>query len=243
MAPTNLLLLDDHALFRVTLGRLLGTDSSFRVIGDCSSIPEALSILAGKHVDLVLLDYELGQGETGLQFIRQARGAGYTGRIFIVTAGMTDSECVSALEHGVCGIFLKHSEPDLLIEAIGKVMVGQTWIDSRCIQALVKGRTNDRRNTHPDDLTIRERQVLEGVFGGLSNRQIAAECDISEALVSRYFKSSLSKLVCIRAVSWYVLLWRSTGAHGASGPQASSPSGSPAACSAVHRYDRLGRRR
>ncbi len=128
MAKTHLLLLDDHALFRVMLGRLLGTDSDFRVIADCSTIPEALDTLAHERVDLVLLDHDLGKRETGFQFIRQARDAGYIGRMFIVTAGMTDADYVTALGQGVCGIFLKHSSPELLVEAIHKVMSGQTWI-------------------------------------------------------------------------------------------------------------------
>jgi two-component system, NarL family, nitrate/nitrite response regulator NarL len=79
----------------------------------------------------VLLDYDLGNRETGFQFIRRARDAGYAGRIFIVTAGMTDADYVRALGQGVCGIFLKHSSPELLTEAIHKVMAGETWIDQR----------------------------------------------------------------------------------------------------------------
>lgn len=190
MAEVRLLLLDDHTLFRVMLRRLLDTDASFRVVADCSSITEALSILEQQAIDLVLLDYDLGKRQTGFAFIKQAREAGYTGRIFIVTAGMADADYVAALGHGVCGIFLKHSEPDLLIDAIGKVMAGQTWIDQRCINALVAAVAPGREELRPKDLTERERQVLKGVFAGLSNRQIGADLNISEASV----KSALQQL-------------------------------------------------
>ena len=91
MAKIQLLLLDDHTLFRVMLGRLLETDSEFEVIADCSTTAEALDTLAREKVDLILLDYDLGNKETGFQFIRQARDAGYAGRIFMVTAGMNDA--------------------------------------------------------------------------------------------------------------------------------------------------------
>jgi DNA-binding NarL/FixJ family response regulator len=189
MAKIQLLLLDDHTLFRVMLGRLLETDSEFEVIADCSTIPEALDTLAGKRVDLVLLDYDLGK-ETGFHFIRQARDAGYGGRIFIVTAGMNDADYVAALGQGVCGIFLKHSSPELLVEAIHKVMAGQTWIDQRCIQALVQALASEGAETRQNELTERERLVLKGVFAGLSNKEIGAQLKISEASV----KSALQQL-------------------------------------------------
>jgi DNA-binding NarL/FixJ family response regulator len=96
----------------------------------------------------VLLDYDLGE-EYGFEFIRKARDAGYTGRIFIVTAGMTDADSVRALGSGVCGIFLKHSSPALLSEAIRKVMAGETWIDQRCIQAIVPGGRSAARARAP----------------------------------------------------------------------------------------------
>jgi len=141
-------------------------------------------------VDLVLVDFDLGKPETGSQFIRQARETGCGGRIFIATAGMTDAEFVTALGLGICGIFLKHSIPELLVEAIHKVVAGQTWSDERCIKGLsnaVAGRDSEvRRN----ELTERERQVLKGVFTGLGNKEIAAQLGISEASV----KSALQQL-------------------------------------------------
>src|SRR6476620_8000839 len=86
MARTQLLLLDDHTLFRAMLSRLLDTESDFRVVAHCSSSEKALEALGGHHVDLVLLDYDLGNRQNGFQFIHKAREIGYSGRIFIVTA-------------------------------------------------------------------------------------------------------------------------------------------------------------
>ena len=190
MNPFQLLLLDDHTLFRVMLSRLLETDSGFHVVAHCSTITEALQALARNPVDMVLLDYDLGKRETGLHFIRQARETGYSGRIFLVTAGMTDADYVTALGQGVCGIFLKLSPPELLIEAIHKVMAGETWIDQRCIQALVQAVAAEGSQTRRNELTERERQVLKGVFAGSSNKEIAAGLNISEASV----KSALQQL-------------------------------------------------
>jgi DNA-binding NarL/FixJ family response regulator len=189
-AKTRLLLLDDHTLFRAMLSRLLDTESDFRVVAHYSSIPEALEALSAQPVDLVLLDYDLGHRQTGLQFIRSAREAGYTGRIFIVTAGMNDADYVRALGLGVCGIFLKHSPPELLTEAIRKVIGGETWIDRHCVQGLVKAVEAESRQSRKNQLSERERDVLKRVFAGESNKEIAVHLNISEASV----KSALQQL-------------------------------------------------
>jgi len=190
MAEVQLLLLDDHTLFRVMLSKLLNSEPEFRVVAHCSSAPEALAALKSHQVDLLLLDYDLGNRETGVQFIRQARLIGYKGRIFLVTAGMADAEYVRALGHGVCGIFLKHSSPELLLEAIHKVMAGETWIDQRCIQALAQAVEHRGREPLHHPLTEREQQVLKGVFAGMSNKEIGAQLNLSEASV----KSALQQL-------------------------------------------------
>ena len=190
MPRIHLLLLDDHALFRVMLSRFLDTESDFQVVANCSSIDQALTAFSQHHVDLVLLDYDLGQRTTGVQFIERARKAGYAGRIFIVTAGMNDADYVRALGHGVCGIFLKHGSPELLIEAVHKVMAGETWIDQRCIQGLVEAVETEGRQVRQGQLSEREREVLKGVFTGLTNKEIAARLSISEASV----KSALQQL-------------------------------------------------
>jgi two-component system, NarL family, nitrate/nitrite response regulator NarL len=190
ITETQLLLLDDHALFRVMLSKLLDTESGFHVVADCSSIEEALATLGRRHVDLVLLDYDLGQRITGFQFIESARAASYAGRIFVVTAGMSDADYVRALGHGVCGIFLKHSSPELLIQAIHKVMAGETWIDQRCVHSLVHAVEAEERPRRRSRLSERERDVLREVFGGLTNKEIGARLGISEAAV----KSALQQL-------------------------------------------------
>ena len=189
MAPIRLLLVDDHSLFRESLSRLLDSEPDFQVAANCATTAEALDAIAAHPVDLLLLDYDLGH-DNGLDFIQKARSAGYQGRIFIITAGMTDAESVRALGLGVCGIFLKHSPPALLCEAIRKVMAGESWIDQRCIQSLVRAVGTASEHSARKQLTERESAVLKGVFEGLSNKEIGASLGISEASV----KSALQQL-------------------------------------------------
>jgi len=189
MNKVRILLLDDHALFREGLSRLVESEADLEMTAHCATLAEATELLRQKPIDLVLLDYDLGK-ENGFEFIARARKIGFAGRLLIVTAGMGDAECVQAVRLGVGGIFLKHSSPALLAQAIRKVMAGETWLDQSSIQALVEA--TKRRET-PDPrrpFTDRENQVLQGVFEGLSNKEIGARLEVSESSV----KAALQQL-------------------------------------------------
>jgi DNA-binding NarL/FixJ family response regulator len=176
----RILLIDDHSLFRESLSRLLEAEAGFHVVGSCSSGSEAIDVLDREKVDVVLLDYDLGE-EQGALFLDHAKAVDFKGRILMVTAGMRDADTLRALESGCCGIFLKHSPPSQLIDAIYKVMSGETWLDSRAVKALVAGATgkcDPLRTLQP--LNARERAVLRAVFEGLSNKEIALKLDMSE---------------------------------------------------------------
>ena len=101
----------------------------------------------------------------------------------MVTAGMSDAESVRALDLGVGGIFPKHSSPTVLIQAIRKVMAGETWLDENAIQALVRASKHPQGANQTKPFTERETQVLQGVFEGLSNKEIGARLNISESSV------------------------------------------------------------
>src|ERR1017187_2893183 len=84
---TRLALLDDHGLFRESLGHLLASEPDFEVVGQCSTSAEALELLDGTAVDLVLLELSVGT-ERSEEFISAALQAGYQGRFLLVTGGI-----------------------------------------------------------------------------------------------------------------------------------------------------------
>jgi DNA-binding NarL/FixJ family response regulator len=188
MDRVRILILDDHALFREGLSRLIESEPDFEIAGCCASVREAVDIFRQKPIDLVLLDLDLGK-EDGFQFFASARQAGFQGRVLMVTAGMSNAESVRALGLGVSGIFLKHRSPVLLAQAIRKVMAGETWLEQSSMQALVEAAKRPR-TTHPRPLTERESQVLRGVFEGLTNKEIGSRLGISESSV----KAALQQL-------------------------------------------------
>ena len=186
----RLLLVDDHSLFRESLSRLLQAEPDFHIAGSCATVPEALAAIERLAVDVVLLDFDLGE-EQGSLFLEGAAKAGFPGRILMVTAGMTDAGTLRAIEGGCAGIFLKHSPPAQLLEAIHKVFSGELWLDSKAVRALVAGASGKREaQTISEPLNQRERSVLRGVFEGLSNKEIAGNLQLSESSV----KAALQQL-------------------------------------------------
>ena len=187
----RVLLVDDHNLFRESLGRLLQAEPFMKVVGNCGSVREGLSVLEQETVDVILLDYDLGN-EHGMSLQKEVVRRGFKGRVIMVTAGMSDQEMIGALENGVSGIFLKSSSPAQLIEAIGRVMSGEPWLDPKAMKAVISfaaGKSQQQRQ----QLSDRERAVLKGVFEGLTNKEIAVQLGISESLVKAVIQQLFDK--------------------------------------------------
>jgi DNA-binding NarL/FixJ family response regulator len=187
MQRLKLLLLDDHILFREGLRRLLVTESDFETVAECGTPAEALEVLSRSAVDVILLDFDLGE-ETGTNFIAQAQKAGYGGKILIVTAGMIPLDLTVARNLGVSGIFLKHNSPKTLLEAIRDVARGSEWMDSKAVPSIpVPVDPSTQVNAQ---LSQRELQVLRSVFEGLTNKEIAHNIGASQSSV----KATLQRL-------------------------------------------------
>jgi len=189
MQPIRLLLLDDHVLFRESLSRLLASEPGFEMAGHCGNAAEALALLTHTPVDVILLDFDLGE-DHGSQFIAHARSAGYAGKILMVTAGMSAMESSISLQLGASGIFLKHSSPGALAEAIRMVAGGGMWVDPKVIQLMADGVRHGEDAGFRKLLTDREQEVLRGIFEGLTNKEIAAQLRVSESAV----KATLQQL-------------------------------------------------
>lgn len=189
MDRIRILLVDDHALFREGIGRLIDVEQDMDVVACCAAVAEAVNILRRKPVDVVLLDHDLGN-ERGFDFMIRSRQSGFKGRFLIVTAGMSDTECVQSFELGASGIFLKHNSPDLLTKAIRRVFSGETWLDDPVVQALIRVAKKREPSDQKNLFNERENLVLRGVFEGLSNKEIGLRLNVSESTV----KASLQNL-------------------------------------------------
>jgi two-component system nitrate/nitrite response regulator NarL len=183
----RLLLIDDHALFRESMARVLGDDPAFEIV-HCGSIREALALLAESRFDVVLLDHDLGS-ERASQFLPAARQGGFEGQVLVVTAWVSDTEARRLLRQGVSGIFLKKAALSELSESIRVVAAGGSWMDSSFGAAADEP---DRAGSGAN-LSDRQRRVLRFVLEGLSNKEIAWRMQISESYVKAILQSLFQK--------------------------------------------------
>ena len=187
----RIVLLDDHALFRESVARLLAAEPGFEVVATCGSVQGSLAILRLEPVDIVLLDFDLGQSD-GAQFMRSAGEQGYTGKVLVVTAGVGRDEAVDLIRSGVAGIFTKSNSATRLAEGIRDVMAGKVWFDQELLQEAI-GRTKSRSENQTGLFTERERLVLSCVFEGLANKEIAEKLSVSESSVKATLQQLFSK--------------------------------------------------
>lgn len=180
-APYRVLLVDDHVLFREGLVRLLESETDFLVAGRAAGVQEALEVLSGCQVDLILLDYDLGS-ERATDLITKTREAGFAGRVLIVTAGVSEQESVTLIRLGVAGIFHKHNPPEALCKCLRQISAGQVWLERDYLRPLFSA--VDTANSTPSPaLTEKEKKVLRCVFQGLGNKEIAEKLVTSETSV------------------------------------------------------------
>lgn len=188
----KLLLVDDHSLFREGLARLLEAEKGFELAGSCSSATAALDAVEREAIDVVLLDFDLGE-QQGLQFLSASRARGFKGKVLMVTGGMSEADTFRALKAGASGIFLKHSPPADLIIAIHRIVEGETWLDLHTLQAMAGAASSRASARVAPTLTRREHAVLKGVFEGFTNKEIGARLDISESYVKAVLQQLFDK--------------------------------------------------
>jgi DNA-binding NarL/FixJ family response regulator len=191
-STVHLLLLDDHTLFRECASRLLAAEPGFEVAGHCGTIGEGLKILRCKAVDVLLLDFDLGESD-GRQFLRLAKDQGFRGKVLIVTAGVDTGVAAELIRSGISGVFRKHDSAVLLAQAIRDVMAGKVWLHQEQLQSALNIEPETRHNNRMRPFTEREQQVLSCVFEGLANKEIAARIGVSESSVKATLQQLFSK--------------------------------------------------
>lgn len=221
MKPFDLLVVDDHALFRRGLVALLSQDERFNVAGQAGDVGEALRCVERAAPDLILLDNHL-PGVLGVDAIATLKSAAPQVRILMLTVSESESDLAAALQAGADGYLLKTVELDHLSEFIIKVLAGESVVSPEMTTKLVtafRARTPSAAPdgnggnggpqaecapaepgpTAPDSpglelLSAREREVLALIALGDSNKLIARKLDIAETTVKIHVQHILRKL-------------------------------------------------
>lgn len=168
------------------------SEPEFETVAECGTPREALDAVSRLPVDVVLLDFDL-EDDVGTRFISSATAAGYKGKILMVTAGMSPLDVSVARKLGISGIFLKHNPPNTLLDAIRTVAQGGTWTDPKIApQGAASG--TGRSKAAAMHLTPREQKVLECVFEGLTNKEMAYELGVSLSSVKATLQHLFDKM-------------------------------------------------
>jgi DNA-binding NarL/FixJ family response regulator len=183
----RLVLLDDHVLFRESLGRLLASEQGFKLVAECTTPAEALKSLKDRGAEIILVDAGIAK-----EFIPSAREARYQGKILVIANEINAASSATVLKYGAAGIFLASDSSSRLVKAIRLVANGEAWLDQKVIRLLAE-RYPDYDDRWFGALKGRERSVLQGIVDGLSNRKIGSQIGVSESTIKAILQSLFSK--------------------------------------------------
>ncbi|MDO4626952.1 MAG: response regulator [Pasteurellaceae bacterium] len=186
----RVLLIDDHPLMRRGMKQLIELDDNFIVIGDAGNGNEGISLALQHSPDLIVLDLNM-KGLSGLDTLKALRAEGVGARIVILTVSDAKNDIFALIDAGADGYLLKDTEPDVLLEQLGKIAQGEVIL-SESIKHLLLAKRIEQDPISA--LTEREMEVLQLIATGLSNKQIAAKLFISEETVKVHIRNLLRKL-------------------------------------------------
>jgi DNA-binding NarL/FixJ family response regulator len=186
----RVLLVDDHAVVRHGLEKLLMTEAGIEVVGMAADGREALELVRHLQPDVVLMDLAM-PGLNGVDATRLIAAEHPGVRVVVLTSFSDEARIADALDAGAQGYLLKHAEPETLIEAVHSAHAGLVPLDPRAGRLLLD---RQRRREIRVELSHREREVLKLVTEGMANKQIARRLGISERTVKAHLTNIFQRI-------------------------------------------------
>lgn len=199
----RVVIVDDHRLFRVGLRQLL-EEQGFEVVGEAGDGTEAVRVVRQTRPDLVLMDLMM-PGMGGLEATRLIKAEFPDLPVVVLTASEDEADLFEAVKSGAQGYLLKSYDPETVVELLEAAAEGQAALTptlaakilaefSRLGERRPGGRREAAEAELIEPLTAREREVLELVVAGASNKEIARRLYVTENTVKYHLKNILQKL-------------------------------------------------
>ncbi|MCX4769711.1 response regulator transcription factor [Streptomyces sp. NBC_01260] len=188
----TLIVVDDHPVVRNGLRGMFDSAAEFRVLGEAADGVEGVEMAVRLDPDVVLMDLRM-PGGGGVAAITELTRLGARSRVLVLTTYDTDSDTLPAIEAGATGYLLKDAPREELFTAVRAAADGRTVLSPAIASRLIS-RVRAPVPSGSETLSAREREVLELVAKGTSNREIAAVLFISEATVKTHLTHVFVKL-------------------------------------------------
>ena len=202
MGRIRALIVDDYPVVREGLRTMLSTDRTVQVVGEASDGAEAVAMVAEKKPDVVLMDIRMPNMD-GVEATRQIRDKYPSTAVIVLTMYDSDAHVIDAVRAGASGYLLKDVSRELLLHTIRTVSSGTTLIRTdllfEAISSLIQPKqafqeTEASTIQALEELTPREREVLQLVTEGQTNKEIGKALSVSEVTIKKHMQSILAKL-------------------------------------------------
>lgn len=196
-APTRVVLIDDHALCRNGLSELLEARAGIKVLGTTGNADEAVRMLRDLEPDLAIMDIRMAPVD-GHHLLARLRAEGVETPVVVLTMSDGQEDLGRAFRAGVRGYLLKDMDPDDVVDAIRRAARGEVIVApamaGKLVELLVPTQAGSTRAGYMKSLTEREREILEHLAHGKSNKAIALVLGISHDTVKLHVRHILAKL-------------------------------------------------
>lgn len=192
----RVLLVDDHEVVRVGLRTVLGQTQGITVVGEASTMADAIQQAQRLKPDVILMDVRLPDG-SGVDACREILGALPGTRVIFLTSYADDDSVLAAVLAGAHGYILKEIDSPALLEAILSVAKGQSILDSSVTERALRwlrGLHDLPATPGTDQLSSQEERVVALVAEGKTNKEIAVALGLSDKTVKNYLANVFQKL-------------------------------------------------
>ena len=194
MDMIRVLLADDEPLIRAGLSTILQASGHITVVGEVSTGQQAVAEAQRLQPDVICMDIRMPDGD-GLEATRLIQQLNPTPAVIVITTFDLDEYVFGALEAGACGILLKDSPMDALVEGVQRAALGEGLVDAALTRRVITEFTRRKMTITPDTstLTPRELDCVIQLCRGLSNNDIASELYLEPSTVKTHLSSAMSK--------------------------------------------------